>query len=92
MDIIVDHSCPRFKRKFFSFLICYFVYFSHLNGAVLETLSKPALLIRDAYTAVHAQSRRREKDSQLMSMLPGMDLHCTKKLRFPLRISSVNVT
>lgn len=75
----VDHFCPRVKRrKFYSVLISCFVYFSHLNGAVLETLSRPALLITDAYTAVHAQARRRERDIQLMSMFFSIDFTLRK--------------
>lgn len=42
-------------------------YFSHLNGAVLETLSRPSLLITDAFTALNIQARRKERDIQLMS-------------------------
>ena len=41
---------------------------SHLNGAVLETFSRPALLITDAFNAVKQQARRRERDIQLMSI------------------------
>ena len=44
----------------------------HLNGAVLETFSRPALLITDAFNAVKPQARRRERDIQLMSN----DLFC----------------
>ena len=50
---------------------------SHLNGAVLETLSRPSLLITDAYTALNVQARRRERDIQLMSKyLQSGNLHC----------------
>ena len=45
------------------------LFFSHLNGAVLETLSRPSLLITDAYTALNIQARRKERDIQLMSMI-----------------------
>lgn len=38
-----------------------------MNGAVLETFSRPALLITDAFNAVKPQARRRERDIQLMS-------------------------
>ena len=41
--------------------------FSHLNGAVLETLSRPSLLITDAFSALNIQARRKERDIQLMS-------------------------
>ncbi|XP_066932517.1 cleavage and polyadenylation specificity factor subunit 2-like [Clytia hemisphaerica] len=41
----------------------------HLNGAVLETLSRPALLITDAFNAVKQQARRRERDIQLMNQI-----------------------
>lgn len=40
----------------------------HLNGAVLETLSRPSLLITDAFNVLNVQTRRRERDSQLKSM------------------------
>eukprot|EP00112_Aurelia_sp_Birch-Aquarium-sp1_P022238 Seg62.8 transcript_id=Seg62.8/GoldUCD/mRNA.D3Y31 product="Cleavage and polyadenylation specificity factor subunit 2" protein_id=Seg62.8/GoldUCD/D3Y31 len=39
----------------------------HLNGAVLETLSRPSLLITDAFTALNIQARRKERDIQLMN-------------------------
>lgn len=39
----------------------------HLNGAVLETLSRPALLITDAYTTLNTQARRKERDFELMN-------------------------
>ena len=39
----------------------------HLNGAVLETLSRPSLLITDSFNALNVQARRRERDTQLMS-------------------------
>ena len=46
----------------------YSKYFArHLNGAVLETLSRPLLLITDSYNALNVQARRRERDTQLMS-------------------------
>ncbi|XP_065053263.1 cleavage and polyadenylation specificity factor subunit 2-like [Rhopilema esculentum] len=38
----------------------------HLNGAVLETLSRPSLLITDSFTALNIQARRKERDIQLM--------------------------
>ncbi|EDO46395.1 predicted protein [Nematostella vectensis] len=38
----------------------------HLNGAVLETLSRPSLLITDSFNALNIQTRRRERDTQLM--------------------------
>lgn len=41
----------------------------HLNGAVLETFSRPALLITDAFNAVKQQARRRERDIQLMNKI-----------------------
>lgn len=39
----------------------------HLNGAVLETLSRPSLLITDSFNALNVQARRRERDTQLMT-------------------------
>ncbi|XP_047136980.1 cleavage and polyadenylation specificity factor subunit 2 isoform X1 [Hydra vulgaris] len=41
----------------------------HLNGAVLETLSRPALLITDSYAALCNQERRKERDIQLMNSI-----------------------
>ncbi|XP_028396324.1 LOW QUALITY PROTEIN: cleavage and polyadenylation specificity factor subunit 2-like [Dendronephthya gigantea] len=41
----------------------------HLNGAVLETLSRPSLLITDSYNVLNFQARRRDRDTQLMSQI-----------------------
>ena len=67
-----------------SYCICYSIYnllshilSRHLNGAVLETLSRPSLLITDAYNALNVQARRRERDTQLMSMWTYCTLHVT---------------
>ena len=46
---------------------CFFL--RHLNGAVLETLSRPSLLITDSFNAINVQARRRERDTQLMSRI-----------------------
>ena len=39
----------------------------HLDGAVLESLSRPHLLITDAYNALNVQARRKERDQALLS-------------------------
>uniref|UniRef100_T1J0U4 Cleavage and polyadenylation specificity factor subunit 2 n=1 Tax=Strigamia maritima TaxID=126957 RepID=T1J0U4_STRMM len=39
----------------------------HLNGCVLETISRPSLLITDAFNTNYNQSRRRQRDEQLMT-------------------------
>jgi len=39
----------------------------HLNGCVLESISRPALLITDAFNASYQQTRRRVRDEQLMT-------------------------
>ena len=39
----------------------------HLNGCVLETITRPSLLITDAFNATYVQARRRLRDEQLMS-------------------------
>ena len=39
----------------------------HLNGCVLEQISRPALLITDAFNATYQQTRRRVRDEQLMT-------------------------
>ena len=39
----------------------------HLNGCVLESISRPALLITDAFNATYQQTRRRVRDEQLMT-------------------------
>ena len=42
----------------------------HLNGAVLETLSRPALLITDAYTALNTHTyKRKDRDLELMNTI-----------------------
>jgi len=39
----------------------------HLNGCDIERLSRPSLLITDAFNATYSQSRRRLRDEQLMT-------------------------
>ena len=39
----------------------------HLDGAVLESLARPHLLITDAYNALNVQARRKERDQALLS-------------------------
>ncbi len=39
----------------------------HLDGAVLESLSRPHLLITDTYNALNVQARRKERDQALLS-------------------------
>ncbi|KAL8565141.1 cleavage and polyadenylation specificity factor subunit 2 [Nucella lapillus] len=41
----------------------------HLNGCVLETISRPSVLITDAFNAMYNQSRRRLRDEQLMTTI-----------------------
>ena len=39
----------------------------HLDGALLESLSRPHLLITGAYNALSVQARRKERDQALLS-------------------------
>ncbi|XP_015781922.1 cleavage and polyadenylation specificity factor subunit 2 [Tetranychus urticae] len=39
----------------------------HLNGCFLEHISRPSLLVTDAYNAKYSQARRKERDEQLMT-------------------------
>jgi len=39
----------------------------HLNGCDIEKLSRPSLLITDAFNATYTQQRRRQRDEQLMN-------------------------
>ncbi len=69
--------------------------FSHLNGAVLETLSRPSLLITDSFTALNVQARRKERDIQLMSELWKLrelfiDLYQRFKLTFSIVFIAFN--
>ena len=41
--------------------------YRHLDGAVLESLARPHLLITDAYNALNVQARRKERDQALLS-------------------------
>ncbi|CAG2100502.1 unnamed protein product [Medioppia subpectinata] len=41
----------------------------HLNGCVLETISRPSLLITDAFNANYVQERRRKRDEQLITSI-----------------------
>lgn len=38
----------------------------HLDGAVFDSLSRPHLLITDAYNAMSVQARRKERDKALL--------------------------
>lgn len=40
----------------------------HLNGCILENMTRPSLLITDSYNATYVQPRRRLRDEKLMSM------------------------
>ena len=41
----------------------------HLNGCDLEHVSRPSLMITDAYNATYAPARRRQRDEQLMTTI-----------------------
>lgn len=41
----------------------------HLNGTVLETLSRPFIFITDAYTSMLEPSRRADRDKELLERL-----------------------
>lgn len=41
----------------------------HLNGCVLENISRPSLMITDAFNATYVQSRRRARDEQLLTTI-----------------------
>jgi len=41
----------------------------HLNGCLLDAVSRPHLLITDAFNADYVQARRMQRDEQLLSML-----------------------
>nr|XP_054758654.1 cleavage and polyadenylation specificity factor subunit 2-like [Lytechinus pictus] len=41
----------------------------HLNGAVLESISRPSLLITDCFNATYVQARRRARDEKLMDII-----------------------
>lgn len=41
----------------------------HLNGCVLDTISRPSLLITDAYNAMNHQGRMKERDAKFISTI-----------------------
>lgn len=41
----------------------------HLNGCVLDTISRPSLLITDAYNATNYQGRMKERDQKFLSTI-----------------------
>ena len=43
------------------------IFCRHLNGCLFEGISRPSLLITDAFNADYVQPRRRLRDEQLMS-------------------------
>ncbi len=47
--------------------LCILFIARHLDGAVLESLARPHLLITDAYNALNVQARRKERDQALLS-------------------------
>jgi len=53
----------------FSYFEINVFHFRHLNGCVLDGLTRPHLLITDAFNANYTQARRRLRDEQLMSKL-----------------------
>jgi len=40
----------------------------HLNGCMLDAVSRPHLLITDSFNADYVQTRRMQRDEQLLSM------------------------
>ena len=40
----------------------------HLDGAIFDSLSRPHLLITDAYNALSVQARRKERDKALLGI------------------------
>ncbi|ODM92886.1 putative cleavage and polyadenylation specificity factor subunit 2 [Orchesella cincta] len=47
----------------------------HLNGCELDRIQRPSLFITDAYNANYIQTRRRERDEQLLGMCNIQILH-----------------
>jgi len=41
----------------------------HLNGTVLESFYRPAVLITDAYNALNSQPSRQQRDKQFLGIL-----------------------
>lgn len=41
----------------------------HLNGCILEAISRPSVLITDSFNATYVQARRRARDEQLMTII-----------------------
>ena len=46
---------------------CCHVFCRHLNGCLLDAISRPHLLITDAFNADYVQARRMQRDEQLLS-------------------------
>lgn len=65
--INMHHERTIFLLYCYASLILHVTAFRHLDGAVLETLSRPHLLITDAYNALNVQARRKERDQALLS-------------------------
>lgn len=45
----------------------------HLNGCELDKIQRPSLFITDAYNATYLQTRRRERDEQLLGTEPKIE-------------------
>jgi len=48
-------------------ICCDVVFCRHLNGCLLDAISRPHLLITDAFNADYVQARRMQRDEQLLS-------------------------
>lgn len=46
----------------------------HLNGTVLESFVRPAVLITDAYNALNNQPSRRQRDQEFLGKSFFLDL------------------
>lgn len=46
------------------------MFIRHLNGTVLESFVRPAVLITDAYNALNSQPARRQRDQEFIGNLP----------------------
>ena len=49
-------------------MMCMVLYCRHLNGCMLDAISRPHLLITDSFNADYMQTRRMQRDEQLLSM------------------------
>lgn len=73
--IIAKKGTLSMRLSYYKFLkgkcsLTVVMFIRHLNGTVLESFVRPAVLITDAYNALNSQPARRQRDQEFIGNLP----------------------